>query len=430
MPRPSDHFKLHQEVNLCPLLLSYPGVYIEEVSSGVRTISGVATSIALFIGWAGRGPTDRAVRITNFGDYQRGFGALDKRSLLGYGVKQFFDNGGSDAYVLRLADGAALASKVVIGALTVEANSPGLWGDAYTVTITRRPAPDAARFQLRVLDRKNNNALVESFENLSMDSADPNGRFAQSVINDRSAFIKVTVATNTPPAAGTTDLTGGTEGAVLTPGTGVAHSPFHTALLAQFGVGSVTDRLDLFNIVCVPGETDPPTLATLQGHCKRRHAFLIADSDSNATVTSLNTGFPSALITSDSPNAAYFFPCGKGTRPATGKCAGGFSSIRLCGRCTRPHRQYARRMEGAGRQRSVAQRRHWPGHYDERCRERPVESSGHQLPALVTSLRHCSLGFAHDAWAERPRFGVEIIPVRRMALFLEESLYRGTQWVN
>ena len=45
-----------------PVALTYPGVYIEEVPSGVRTITGVATSIALFIGWAPRGPTDRAVR--------------------------------------------------------------------------------------------------------------------------------------------------------------------------------------------------------------------------------------------------------------------------------------------------------------------------------------------------------------------------------
>ena len=45
-----------------PVALTYPGVYIEEVPSGVRTITGVATSIALFIGWAPRGPIDRARR--------------------------------------------------------------------------------------------------------------------------------------------------------------------------------------------------------------------------------------------------------------------------------------------------------------------------------------------------------------------------------
>ena len=43
-----------------PPVLLHPGVYIEEIPSGVRTITGVATSIALFVGWAPRGPTDRA----------------------------------------------------------------------------------------------------------------------------------------------------------------------------------------------------------------------------------------------------------------------------------------------------------------------------------------------------------------------------------
>jgi len=39
-----------------PVQLSYPGVYIEELPSGVRTITGVATSVAAFAGSAlGRG---------------------------------------------------------------------------------------------------------------------------------------------------------------------------------------------------------------------------------------------------------------------------------------------------------------------------------------------------------------------------------------
>src|SRR5215470_17692591 len=86
-----------------PATLLQPGVYIEEIPSGVRTITGVATSIALFIGWAPRGPLDRAVRLTSFADYERAYGGLDQRSLLGYSVRHFFDNGGSDAYIIRLA---------------------------------------------------------------------------------------------------------------------------------------------------------------------------------------------------------------------------------------------------------------------------------------------------------------------------------------
>ena len=55
------------------LSLLHPGVYIEEVPSGVRTIAGVATSIALFIGWAPKGSVERAVRIHSFSDFKRYF---------------------------------------------------------------------------------------------------------------------------------------------------------------------------------------------------------------------------------------------------------------------------------------------------------------------------------------------------------------------
>ena len=78
-----------------PATLTYPGVYIEEIPSGVHTITGVATSIAAFIGWAPQGPTDRAVRVLSWADYQRQFGGLDSRSILGFSVNQFFANGGT-----------------------------------------------------------------------------------------------------------------------------------------------------------------------------------------------------------------------------------------------------------------------------------------------------------------------------------------------
>ena len=66
-----------------PQALTYPGVYVEEVSSGVRTIAGVATSIALFIGWAKKGPIDKAGRVFSFADYEREYGGLDGRTLSG-----------------------------------------------------------------------------------------------------------------------------------------------------------------------------------------------------------------------------------------------------------------------------------------------------------------------------------------------------------
>src|SRR6185369_11735147 len=114
-----------------PVAPTYPGVYVEEIPSGVRTIVGVATSITAFVGYTAEGPVDKAVRIFNFGDFERNFGGLNRDSEISYAVQQFFMNGGSDAYVVRAAKEATPAQislKDTKGAevLQVSASSPGL----------------------------------------------------------------------------------------------------------------------------------------------------------------------------------------------------------------------------------------------------------------------------------------------------------------
>ena len=113
-----------------PPVLLHPGVYIEEIPSGVRTITGVATSITLFVGWAPRGPTDRALRLTSFADYERPTAGSIRARDLGYAVRHFYDNGGADAYILRIADTAtARTAACDIGDLHIEASSPGAWAN-------------------------------------------------------------------------------------------------------------------------------------------------------------------------------------------------------------------------------------------------------------------------------------------------------------
>ena len=90
-----------------PVTPTYPGVYIEEIPSGVRTITGVATSITAFIGRARRGPVDQAVTINSFGDFERIFGGLWAQSAMSYAVRDFYLNGGSQAIIVRVS---ALAS--------------------------------------------------------------------------------------------------------------------------------------------------------------------------------------------------------------------------------------------------------------------------------------------------------------------------------
>jgi len=93
-----------------PAALSYPGVYVEEIPSGVRTITGVATSVAAFIGRALKGPVDEATDITSFGDFERIFGGLWTPSTMSFAVRDFFLNGGARAVIVRLYNDGAEGS--------------------------------------------------------------------------------------------------------------------------------------------------------------------------------------------------------------------------------------------------------------------------------------------------------------------------------
>src|SRR5215470_10385228 len=92
-----------------PIAPTYPGVYIEEIPSGVRTITGVATSITAFIGRADRGPVNDPVTINSFADYERRFGGLSLLSTMSYAVRDFYLNGGSQAVIVRIVNGADTA---------------------------------------------------------------------------------------------------------------------------------------------------------------------------------------------------------------------------------------------------------------------------------------------------------------------------------
>ena len=174
-----------------PIQPTYPGVYIEEIPSGVRTIAGVSTSVAAFIGYFKKGPLNRAVQIFNLGDFERVFGGLISASEAGYAIQQFFLNGGTQAYVVRVASGSPVAANVTIAdtggaeAIRFRAISEGVWGNNIRLRIDHDTAV-AEEFNLVVSEYNDNGILLGQETWLNLSRTPTNSNFVTNVINDEN----------------------------------------------------------------------------------------------------------------------------------------------------------------------------------------------------------------------------------------------------
>lgn len=427
-----------------PASLTYPGVYLEEVPSGVRPIAGVATSLAAFVGWAARGPTDRAVLITSWSDFERQFGGLDARSLLGYSAYHFFNNGGALAYIVRLvADGqngttAPATASVTFdtGAvapnrrLVVSARNPGAWANRHRIRIRD---VGGGRFRLAVLEVVDGNEVeVEPFESISMVATD--ARYVVNVLREESQLVtadnpdaSTTIPSNTTdgssPGLGST--VAGTDGTVLNPDT----ADFERVLQATGTGYSLLDRVDLFNLLCVPGETTPSVLQTVQAFARAHRAFVIADCDDAANFASLQNGPNASLTGNDAINAAFYFPwvnapdsLQQGRSRAFPPC--GF----IAGIYSRTDAQRGVWKAPAGTEASLT------GATSLAQTLNDLENG--QLNIRAVNCLRLLPPYGHVVWGSRTLRGNndvgsewKYVPVRRTALFLEESLRRGLQWV-
>ena len=201
-----------------PILPTYPGVYIEEVPSGVRTITGVATSIAAFIGYFKRGPENKAVQIFNMGDFDREFGGLDPDSEAGYAIQQFFLNGGTQAHVVRVVSNDANAASiqasnsVAPGGAVIKfiAKNPGTWGNSVRVSISHDP-PGEDRFNVTITEYNDTGVALRQEVFLNRSMTEGNENFIKTTINDKntgSKIIEVDDVSGTLPPASNGTLSG------------------------------------------------------------------------------------------------------------------------------------------------------------------------------------------------------------------------------
>ena len=178
-----------------PVQVSYPGVYIQEVPSGVNTITGVSTSIGAFFGRTAKGPLNKAVRCLSYADFLREFGGPHPLSDLATSVRQFFDNGGTDCYVVRVAHNAAKADLVLSNAagppvpvLQVTAKDAGNWGNAVRLEVDYNTNNADETFNLKAIHEENGVVLSsEPFANLSMNPNSP--RYAPNFVTQSSTLI-------------------------------------------------------------------------------------------------------------------------------------------------------------------------------------------------------------------------------------------------
>jgi phage tail sheath protein FI len=437
-----------------PATLSYPGVYIEEIPSGVRTITGVATSITAFIGRALRGPTDVATRIQSFADYERKFGGLSGLSTMSYAVQNYFQHGGTDAYIIRVhnAAGSAEISLPTSGtALVLSAYSPGLWGNALRASVNYEATKDPANLYTLViqeLSAPGSSTVVRSETFLNLSSDPTNARYVTTVLGEESTLVKVkgsapaqrptaTITNSDDPTDETKYVaanTAGTDGSDVTDNQIAADS----LKASRRGIYAL-DAVDLFNLLCIPPlafDTDvdeSSTLAKAATYCKYRRAMLIVDppsdwndtDDAEAGIDTIRT----AIGNDSSVNVTVYFPRLRMPDPLQENRLNTFVPCgAIAGIMARTDAQRGVWKAPAGLEASFSG-------VPELAYKLDNAANGRLNPIGLNCNRFFP-GFGNVVWGARTLAGTDIlssdwkyVPVRRLALFLEESLYRGTQWV-
>jgi phage tail sheath protein FI len=466
-----------------PVTPTYPGVYIDEVQSSVHTIVGVPTSVAAFVGYAARGPVDTAIQANSWADYERSFGGLDPSSPMSYAVFLFFLNGGNIAQVVRAGatDGSAAATKIALSDdVVLVANSPGSWGDKLQLVVDASNVRDPkTQFNLTITD--GGSGSVERYTNLVL-SGPPGISIAAALASSRlmgvspgSAPTKIpnpgtyTVGTFTKPDAnggaggGAAAAKGGDEAkpADQPPAGGSPGVDVPAGKLAVPGdPGAKTGiyalaKVDIFNMLCLPTAPDKTYTADIlslaTAFCKQQRAMLIVDPPTTwwtDPTGSTGDGTPAPAppdplpvpapvsftgvvrwpaVTSDQDYAAVYYPNLLVADPVTGATITQGPCGAVAGVWASTDDARGVWKAPAGTATGIAGISDVTVHIDD-------GESGVLNPIAVNCLRTLPL-VGPVSWGARTAAGLDeqpsqwkYVPVRRTALFIEESVRRGTQW--
>ncbi len=437
-----------------PVTVAFPGVYIDELPSSVRTIAGVSTSVTGLIGRALRGPVNRATVIHGFGEYERIFGGLWSRSALSYAVRHYFQNGGGTAVIVRVHGGATTASLDLGDGVTLDAANPGRWGASLRARVdhdTIDPSDDTL-FNLSVKDL--GTGTVEIHRNLSTEATSK--RFATQVLEDESVLVRVSALPAQPPetpapAAGATDFEDGPTGQpsnviVATGGADDSGPLPDNAILGgagppKTGLNAFDETEDL-NLLCIPpydtagfdGDTSAQVRTAALTYVRERRAVLLVDPPSawNDVSDPISTGSgvdSAGFGLARDANAAIYFPRIRCPDPLQdGRLATFAPSGAIAGVIARIDTERGVWKAAAGTEATLLG-------VSELSVPLTDAENGQLNPQGINCLRVLP-GAGRVVWGARTMRGADrladqwkYLPVRRTALYIEESLYRGTSWV-
>lgn len=519
-----------------PVAVSYPGVYIEEIPSGVRTITGVATSVTAFLGRAITGPVDTPVTCNSYGDFERAFGGLGVDYPMSYAVRDFYLNGGSTALIVRLYKNPVQVNEaytqLTFDGLTLQASSQGSWAKKLRATIDFSVSEEVrTRLHLGTTDALFNltvklGGASEKFLNLTLsDNARRIDRVLQAESNwlrwpkdvaVPSAPLTVYAAVNTalatvavklkdldeakkldpPNATKVTEAQESYDASLVAledakkliaanlpteipaaawiadreladafksnklPDIAAARQKLKDAEAAMLGDDGLPlddaayqgneanktglhalDKADLFNLLCIPpdtrdGDISPTVYQATMAYCALRRAVLVVDPptgwDNNPATAAATARDGLAALGLSGPaarNAALYFPRLLEADPLRD---GQTDSFVPCG-------AVAGIMARTDSARGV-----WKA-------PAGLDAAINGIQGLAVNLNDAENGMLNPlginclrafpingrvVWGARTLRGADqladeykYVSVRRTALFIEESLYRGTQWV-
>jgi uncharacterized protein len=424
----------------------HPGVYIEEIERGPVPIEGVPTSLAAFLGETERGSL-KPTLCTSYKDYQRYFGGVfDPNKFMPYAASGFFSNGGAEVYICRLVPADAKAAQIAAGNFLLEAVGGGLWGNRVYSSIdpSTTQVPDGAGgkkpvgFKLRLAYYASAPAgnpndwfadptkgpkptYFEVFDDLVINQSSPD--YYDKRLRDNSALATLlptaAAGPTDSPTPGQYQLAGGTDGTLpLTSADYVGAVDANRANIQGLSALLLDPYRDVA-LVYGPNVVDVPTAQAIITHCElSRYRFAVIDCDKSANVSTLD---PRTNIT-DTEYAAFYYPWIWIADPETGARKAVPPGGHVLGIYARSDAQRGVFKAPANEIVNGA----LDLFYDTDDATQDVLN-----PKGINAIRRFP-GRGIRLWGARTLSSDALwkyVSVRRLFIFLEHSIFNGTQWV-